>query len=256
MIYPHFFWDPHSGAFVVVDTIQQLSRTHTSSSQRYTQSSTGHRKQVTAKDLPSGSFEATFYNTSLTIERYLEYITGKVVLFVYGPRDLASYITIQNNQVVHASGNTLKATFDMTFQGPVRGHFRDVSDSRCSGSGAAITRDTQSVLNAAAKLSAQNDVIWFSEQQNVVKLPSGDYRLFARVKDTAQVSSDVRLAVYADGTSIATTTKTAAAYYRILLLDFTIGAAHNNKTIYFQVRKNSTAANNIYVDFLGCVAVP
>ncbi len=254
MDYPHFLYDPVSLTYVSIDTVQQLSRTSSNISTRYTQCSTGQRKQISIKDLSSASFECTWFSYNKNIEWFLDYLVGKDIIFGYGPRDLASYVTIQSYTVVDSPGNTLKITFDITFLGHVRGHFRDASDPRCVG-GTLVT-DTSATLDTAAKLSGHMDMRHFTINQNAVVLPTGNYRMFARVRDTTQVSKDVFLGVYAASATVASWTKTVTSGYRVYMIDFTIGSAHVGKDITFQVRKNTATANNIYVDYIGIVAVP
>lgn len=254
MNYPHFLFDPVSLLYVGLDTVQQLSRTSTSSSQRYTQSSTGNRKQVTAKDLSSGAFECTIYSSGQRIEWYLDYLTGRDIIFGYGPRDMASYVNIENVDVLHVPGNTLKVSFNVTFLGPVRGQFRDASDSRCTG-GTLVT-DTAATLDTAAQLSSQGQVRQFIIPWSVTLLPTGNYRMFARVRDTAQVSNDVHMSISAGSTIVASWYKTSTASYVVYMIDFTITNEHTYKDFTFKVRKNLSTPNNIYVDYLGCVSVP
>lgn len=64
------------------------------------------------------------------------------------------------------------------------------------------------------------------------------------------------MGVAVNGTSIGSATKTAKAYYDMYIIDFTISATYADKQALFSVKKATSVANSIYVDFLGVVAVP
>lgn len=254
MNYLHFLFDPISLTYIQIENIQQLSRIISSTSQKYTKSSTGQRKQIVAKEMETASFGCTWPTTNQNVEWYLDYLTGKDIVFGYGPRDIASYVNLQNVNVSHAPGNSLKVSFEATFLGDVRGHIRNVSDSRISGG--TLVVDTDAILDSARKISGQWETVSFSLTQKASTLPLGNYRLFVRAKDTTQVSGDMYMSVYADSTSVAAYTKTMKSYYQIYMMDFTLGSSHAGKTIYFQAKKATATANNIYIDIIGCVAVP
>jgi hypothetical protein len=255
MYYPHFFYDPSGPAYLQIDTVQQLSRVNLCASSAYTQSSTGLQKQISSKRLSSGSFECTWYSSNHDVEWYLDYLTGRDIIFAYGPRDMASYVNIQNVRIMDSPGNTLKISIDVTFLGQSRGHFRDASDPRCVGG--VIVADGSATLDAAAKLDAQWQMRQFSIQGNGVILPAGNYRMFARIKDTTHAANDIYMVTYAaSSVNIGSASKTVTSNYAIYTVDVTLPASYVNSTIVMQVRKATTTANNIYVDCLGIVAIP
>lgn len=230
MIYPNFLCEGYGTPYISLDSIQQLSRTSSTSSQQYTRSSTGKRRQIAMKDLSSGTFECIWYKTDSMIERNLDYISQRQILFGYHPRNFASYVNIDSATVVDSPGNTMKINLGVTFLGSPAGHLWDVSDSGLSG-GELVT-DTMACLDTAAKLSSQNSMRQATLVSSGANLPDGDYRMFARVRDTTQVSNDVRLGVYAGSTSIAYATVTVASYYRLYTTNFTIESDDLDKTIY------------------------
>lgn len=120
------------------------------------------------------------------------------------------------------------------------GTVTDVSDSNASA-------------GEAASFSAQNAGIKFTLTQADYRLPAGTYDIFARVKDSNQVASDIELEVYneTDASSLVSSKKTVSSSYDLYTASFTVDSGDAGDTIRVGVFKDTVTTNTIYVDFLG-----
>ena len=110
-------------------------------------------------------------------------------------------------------------------------------------------------------MNAQNETVTWTLDPIETYLPNGRYLLLARIKDTAQVASDVGMQVYNDDDSLflneanAEVAKTATASFAFYQLVFDITSADAGNPVSFRVKKLTATANVIYVDYFLIVPI-
>lgn len=137
--------------------------------------------------------------------------------------------------------------------GNIYGYTKEAEN--CTLSGCTASADTDASNAQKVVLDAQNDSADFSITQSSWALPIGDYTMYVRAKDSAQVSNDLTLSVYntTDAASVATGNKTCTASYAWYSLDFSIAAGQSGDAIRFRANKNTATANSISVDLIAVV---
>lgn len=119
------------------------------------------------------------------------------------------------------------------------------------------TTDLKATGGYVELLNQLGHIVHISLNQTDYELPAGDYKLFVRMKDTAQIADDVKLEAYnvTDDSSIASDTFTATSGYTYFVLDFTTDSSEDGDVIKLSCEKATATTNSIYVDFLGFVKV-
>ncbi|AKB77928.1 hypothetical protein MSHOH_1445 [Methanosarcina horonobensis HB-1 = JCM 15518] len=257
MIYPNWIYYPNDELELFIDTVQQVSYVSGCNTTEYVGASDGKLKSKAIRQLPTATFECTWDTNHITdIYRYLDYLKGKQVIIGFGRLDLASWAKITDASFVRTVGTVQKASLSMQFLGDVRGHFWEAEDPRDDGGGAEYS-DALASGGKTKRLSGIGSSVSFEVRQSKIMLPTGNYTMFARIKDSNQVTDDLILDVYdRDGSYNPTLTTTATSSFKIYTLNFEISSSEAGHRILFEVFKNKTSTNNIYVDFLSYVAVP
>ncbi len=82
--------------------------------------------------------------------------------------------------------------------------------------------------------------------------PLGTYRMFARVKDTNQVTNDTELYCYntTDNVGVHSDSQTASSSFGYLYTDVTLDSDDEGDNIVWGVRKATSDSNTIYVDYI------
>jgi len=149
----------------------------------------------------------------------------------------------------------ITATAAFVAKGVVLGYAKEAENITLTGCTASADADASNAQKVG--LDAQNDCADFSITQSAWALPLGNYRLYCRAKDSAQVASDLGVSVYntTDAASVATGNKTCTASYAWYSLDFTIAAGQSGDAIRFRALKSTATANTISVDLLAVAMI-
>lgn len=208
--------------------------------------------QVLVKLIDTSAFENT--------KRKLMYMDkcGEDILLVLGSEQEAVLGGVEMSEVPRdvRRKTIMQVSVNFVGKGIVLGHMREAEDADQS-SGVVEASDANASGGLCVQLNAQNEQVSFTFTQSVWSLPIGNYRMYIRAKDSAQVANDCRMVVtnVEDSHHIANTTKTLTASYAWYSLDVTTDSSENGDTIYVRVWKDTATANTISVDMLMLVMI-
>lgn len=248
------------GIEVFLDNLQNIGMTCSREIVTY-----NSKTQKAAKSFPRYVSPSTYrlegkVNTDgLTVRRKLEYLNtiDSDVLMVLGSENDAMYGIIQRISATRIKSGVVGVSIDIQSSG------RAISDiayeaEDVEGTGEVSVSDSDASGGSAVQIATQADNVYKSVTQSKYALPQGDYKVFVRAKDTAQVADDLKLEMYnqSDSTSIGSSTKTLAADYTLYESNtFTVASDDAGDTIRIIAEKATANSNSISIDFIGFARV-
>jgi hypothetical protein len=204
--------------------------------------------------------EGVLYSEELSSRRKMEYLNtiDNTALLVLGSEHDAMYGYISNVSFSRLSVDAVNVSFSfISAARAISDMVSEAEDAMYYGDPVEVD-DSDASGGKSIELDAQNDMVYFVETQSSYRLPLGDYKVFVRAKDTAQVADDLQIRMYndSDSTNIGSTTKTLAADYTLYESDtFTVASGDEGDTIGIIAEKATTTANTISIDFIGFARV-
>lgn len=253
----NFIFDPDTSIEVFMDNVREVEGQHSREIVTYQESQEPVVDTVARYRFPSVTqYRGTVQTSRITNKRKLVYLNSYAsnTIVVDGGNSNAIYGHVENLRMADSNTSACVVEFTTRSKGGVSGQFYNSDDCTSTGS---QTVDSDGVGGYAEVLDASGEKIYFDLTQNDYELPAGDYKIFARVKDTAQVADDVKMEVYntTDASSVASDTFTATAAYGYVVLDFTTDSTEGGDSIRFSCEKATATANSLSVDFLVFVKV-
>lgn len=250
-------FDPSTSIEVFFDNIIEVGTTNNREILTYDSSSSPEIKTYARNRHPSNAaYQGSIQTDIIEKKRKLVYLNAYAdkVVVIDGGNSNAIYGNINPLNISDRNKVAADLTFTAVAKGGITGQFYDSDD--CTSTGTK-TADSDAVNGYADVLDGLAESVYFTLTQNNYELPEGDYKMFARVKDTAQVTDDVGLLIKndTDAVNVATETFTATAAYGYVTMDFTISSTDIDDSITFRVVKSTASANSISVDFIGFVKV-
>jgi hypothetical protein len=248
------------GVEVFIDSLRKIPIAHASDVAEYASIQTGQIKSYPKYVKPTQySLTGKLTTDELTKRRKLEYLNAinSEVLLVLGSEHDAVYGNITNVKTNRIKSGVSSVSATITASG------RAISDlayeaEDVQGTGEVDVSDSDASGGTATQLSTQYDDVYTEVTQSDFALPEGDYKVFVRAKDTAQVADDLKLEMYnqTDSTSIGSTTKTLTADYALYESGtITVAADDVGDTIRIVAEKATGTTNTISIDFIGFARV-
>lgn len=241
---------------VFLDTLQSIGElnvreiiTYRSASSKNTKT---HAKYLEA---PIYSLSATILSNVQDTKRKLKYLQtlDENILMCLGSENEACYCKLKTVPSERKNPTNMGLKIDVIGRFTV-GAGEVYEAEECTDVGTVTdVSDSDASEGQAASFSEHDAGIKFTLPQADYRLPAGTYDVFARVKDSNQVASDVELEVYneTDSVSLVSSKKTVAGSYGLYTASFTVDSDDAGDAIRFGVFKDTATANTIYVDFLG-----
>ena len=255
MIYPNIIYHEDSGTEIFIDTLQQIGNTGNAEIVSFQDSLTGSIRTFNRSLDPNGVtlFGKVSTDNVDTLRRQLQYIRGKQIYLMLGAQNMATLAKIRSFNLPVSVGTYSPLTLDVVCDGDSEGQFWEAED--CTQFGGVITSDCDACMGKCMALGAVDTIVYATVTQDDIVLPEGDYVMFARVKDTNQVTDDVGISVrnYTDDDTTVVLLPTVTSDYKVHVQTFSIGSADAGDDIQFRVYKRSATTNTIYVDFIGFV---
>lgn len=253
----NIIFEPATSIEVFLDSVQEVQSQQSREVITYQKSTEAVVNTVARYRFPlNNQYTAKFTTDIIENKRKLVYLAEypSHVIVIDGGNSNAIYGHIGQLTQRNANLSACDIGFGVTAKGGVSGQFYDSDDCLSSGSQAG---DSNAVGGFAELLNANGEKAYVLITQSDYELPAGDYKMFARVRDTAQVADDVKLEVYnaTDVGSITSETFTVTSSYSYIIMDFTTDSSEDGDSIRFSCEKATTTANSIYVDFIGFVKV-
>ena len=251
-------FDPDTLIEVFFDNIIEVGTTQTREIMNYDSSELPEIKTFARNRHPSNTaYKGHIQSDIIEKKRKLVYLNAYAdkVIVIDGGNENAIYGNINPLDISDRNRSAADLSFTAVAKGGITGQFYDSDD--CTSTGIR-TEDSDAVEGYADVLVTFDKQIFIPLLlQTNYSLPVGDYKLFARVKDTNQVAGDVKLEVYniTDSSSIASDTFTATADYTYCVLDFSTDSSEDGDSIKLMCKKSTATANSISVDFIGFVKV-
>jgi hypothetical protein len=256
-LYPNIIYHADSGTLIFIDTLQGISNPRNADIVEYTSAVDGKAKSFTKE---RGQRSLTLdgkisTENENTLRRQLDYLTGKQVYIMLGAEGLATLAKIRSFSFQKAVGTYTPLALDVVCEGSSEGQFWEAED--CNFNYRAVdTPSSDSTQGQKVVATGPWSGTVAQLTQNDMILPAGEYTMFARLRDSNQITDDVSLTVInaTDNTYPgAGTTYTLSASYAIYTLDFTIDDEDAGDTIRFFVQKETTTTNDVDIDFFGYV---
>lgn len=204
--------------------------------------------------------EGKISSDDVDVRRKLEYLNtvDTNVLMVLGSENDALYGIIKNLTTERIKNGVSRVAVDVQASGrAISDMVSEAEDAMYYGDPVEVD-DSDASGGTAIELDAQNDMVYFEETQSSYRLPLGDYKVFVRAKDTAQVADDLNIEMYntSDSTSVGSTTKTLTAEYALYESGtITIASDDVGDTIRIIAEKATATTNIISIDFIGFARV-
>jgi len=256
-IYPNIIYHPDSDTTVFIDTLQRIGNSAPADVITYQSSLDGSLKAFTrglgAREIPlMGKISSDNVDT---LRRQLLYLRGKQVYLMLGAQSLATVARIRSFDMPVEVGTYIQLALDVVAESDTEGRFWDADASAVTGP--ASTADDDATMGRAVVMGS-GDLVYTTLVQSDIILPTGNYKIFVRAKDTNQIADD--LGIYVSTGSwgagdLAHETHTAAEDYAIYTADFSITSSEAGETIYFTVMKELSTTNPISIDFFGFVKI-
>jgi len=251
-------FEPTTSIEVFFDNIIEVGTTNNREIMNYDSSTIPEIKTYARNRHPSNTvYQGSIQTDIIEKKRKLVYLNAYAdkVIVIDGGNSNAIYGNINPLDISDRNKVRADLRFTAIAKGGITGQFYDSDD--CTSTGTK-TADSDAVNGYADVLDADAENLYYSLTQNDYELPEGDYKMFVRIKDSAQVSSDVVMHIFnwTDATSLALDSDlTATSEYSYLTLDFTVASDDVGDVIQFQIHKDTATTNSISVDFIGFVKV-
>jgi hypothetical protein len=259
-LYPNIIYHPDSGMEIFIDTLQRINNVDRCELVTYISAIDGSLETFKrSKDPRSLSLSGKiFVDNENTLRRQLRYLLGEQVYLMLGAQNFASLGKIESFDFAKAVGTVTPLTLDFICDIETEGQFYEAEDVTVVGSGSSIASDSFASGGSCVQLIVQNGSTYWSITQSDYQLPMGDYKVFARVKDSNQVTDDLIMTLYnyTDSTTIGSTTKTCTGSYALYESDIiTIASDDLEDQINIIVGKNTAITNTLSLDFIGIARV-
>ncbi len=141
-------------------------------------------------------------------------------------------------------------------KGTILGYMKEAEDATI-GAGAAAAADANASGGSCVQLNANAEAVYILITQSIWALPTGDYRVYVRAKDSAQVAGDLTLGIYnsTDATWAGSASKTLTASYAWYSVDVTTAADDVGDLLEIIAQKASATANTISIDIICVVPI-
>lgn len=258
VLYPNIIYHPSSGTEIFIDSLQRVDHAADAEVVSYRSSVDGSLKSFT-RDVGARQMSLSCkirQENEQTMRRLLNYLRGEEVYLMVGAEEMATAGRIQSFSILKEVGIYTPLSIEFTYDTDLEGQFWESEDTDNTGTHTHIIDSTASMGNAVI-FSAQDDDLKRVFAQSDIVLPVGDYMMIARMKDTNQVTDDVRLRVFnlTDSTYPAVATHTLTSSYAWYSTPFSIAAGDVGNNIELRVSKVTTTTNTITVDCFGFVRV-
>nr|WP_244603669.1 hypothetical protein [Methanococcoides sp. AM1] len=241
---------------VFLDTLQQEAEINVREIVKYKPYASKNTKSFPRYiEAPAYRFTSKILSDLQVMKRKLKYLQSldDNVLFCLGSENEALYGNIASLPVTRNKPSSMDMVITVNGKFSVGGG--EVYEAEVCTDVGSVTdvSDSNASAGMAASFSAQNAGIKFALTQADYRLPAGTYDIFARIRDSNQVASDIELEVYneTDSTSLVSSKKTVTSSYDLYTASFTVDSGDADDTIRFGVFKDTVTTNTIYVDFLG-----
>ena len=248
-----------NGEEVFIDSLQQVSQVNMREMKTYQPYLSKNTKSKPIHVMPTEyTLSGKLISNILTGKQKIEYIAtlDEKVLLCMGSvaRAMYGHITKYNSNHADPVSNTISLQFMPTF--PIaQGEVYEAENVPHDG---IETIDQDASGGKCVQIDAPNKLVKIIITQSAYRLPEGDYKIFVRAKDTAQVADDLKLEMYnqTDSTSIGSTTKTLTADYALYESGtITVAADDVGDTIRIVAEKATGTTNTISIDFIGFARV-
>lgn len=257
-------FDPSTSIEVFFDNIIEVGTTQTREIMTYDSSALPEIKTFARNRHPSNTaYQGHIQSDIIEKKRKLIYLNAYAdnVIVIDGGNENAIYGNINPLDISDRNTSVSDLSFTAVAKGGITGQYIPIGDTTSTGASStdvdAVDDTGVASTGSVELLDASGEIVHHSITQNNYEIPEGYYKLFARLKDSAQVADDVKLEVYnsTDVASIVSDTYTATAGFTYFTLDFTIGSTDVGDSIRFSVEKATGTANTMSVDFFGFVKV-
>jgi len=180
------------------------------------------------------------------------------VLLCLGSEARAMYGHIVSFNGNHTSQNPVSNTFSLQFIPTFPIAQGEVYEAEKIGTDGIESTDYDASADKCVQLSAVDEYVSITLTQSAYRLPEGNYKLFARAKDSNQIVDDLGLEIYndTDSTSVGSSTATLTESYGLYESDtFTVASDDSGDSLQIYAYKATSDANAISIDFIGFARV-